>query len=184
MPALSEPRLTPHASRLTIVAGALALLLTACLLGLVGRRRETRLDGAFGGGPCRGDGAGPRSPAGAARGAGGTRRRVSRLSGRGPPGASQEPAGRSVSARHLGGAAAGAAIAALLGVSPLLSPGAAFAGAAASAIGVAALARRGGRLDLHRLFSRGSSPTRSSRRCCCSSSRPRRGRRRGRCSSG
>jgi len=51
-----------------------------------------------------------------------------------------------------GGAAAGAALAALAGVSPLLSPGAAFAGAVASSIGVAALARRGGRLDLQRLL--------------------------------
>jgi iron complex transport system permease protein len=51
-----------------------------------------------------------------------------------------------------GGAATGAALAALFGVSPLLSPGAAFAGAAASAVGVAALARRGGRLDLNRLL--------------------------------
>ncbi len=51
-----------------------------------------------------------------------------------------------------GGAAAGAALAALAGVSPLLSPGAAFVGAAASSLGVAALARRGGRLDLQRLL--------------------------------
>ena len=51
-----------------------------------------------------------------------------------------------------GGAAAGAAIAALLGASPLVSPAAAFAGAAASSVGVAALARRGGRLDLQRLL--------------------------------
>ena len=51
-----------------------------------------------------------------------------------------------------GGAATGAALAALFGVSPFLSPGAAFAGAAVSAVGVAALARRGGRLDLNRLL--------------------------------
>ena len=51
-----------------------------------------------------------------------------------------------------GGAAAGAALAALAGVSPLLSPAAAFAGAVCSSVGVAALARRGGRLDLHRLL--------------------------------
>ncbi len=51
-----------------------------------------------------------------------------------------------------GGAATGAALASLLGVSPLLSPGAAFAGAVVSSIGVAALARRGGRLDLQRLL--------------------------------
>jgi iron complex transport system permease protein len=51
-----------------------------------------------------------------------------------------------------GGAATGAALAALAGVSPLFSPGAAFAGALLSSIGVAALARRGGRLDLHRLL--------------------------------
>jgi ABC-type Fe3+-siderophore transport system permease subunit len=51
-----------------------------------------------------------------------------------------------------GGAAAGAALAALAGVSPLLSPGAAFLGAVASSVGVAALARRGGRLDLQRLL--------------------------------
>ena len=51
-----------------------------------------------------------------------------------------------------GGAATGAALAALAGLSPLLSPGAAFAGAAASAVGVAALARRSGRLDLNRLL--------------------------------
>jgi iron complex transport system permease protein len=51
-----------------------------------------------------------------------------------------------------GGAAAGAAFAALAGVPPLLAPGAAFAGAALSAAAVAALARRGGRLDLNRLL--------------------------------
>ena len=51
-----------------------------------------------------------------------------------------------------GGAAAGAALAALAGVSPLLSPAAAFAGAACSSVSVAALARRGGRLDLQRLL--------------------------------
>ncbi len=51
-----------------------------------------------------------------------------------------------------GGAAAGAALAALAGISPLLSPGAAFLGAVASSLGVAALARRGGRLDLQRLL--------------------------------
>jgi ABC-type Fe3+-siderophore transport system permease subunit len=51
-----------------------------------------------------------------------------------------------------GGAAAGAALATVAGISPLLSPGAAFAGALASSIGVAALARRGGRLDLQRLI--------------------------------
>ncbi len=51
-----------------------------------------------------------------------------------------------------GGAAAGAALAALVGVSPLLSPGAAFLGAVVSSLGVAALARRGGRLDLQRLL--------------------------------
>ncbi len=51
-----------------------------------------------------------------------------------------------------GGAAAGAACAALAGVSPLLSPAAAFLGAAAASVGVAFLARRGGRLDLQRLL--------------------------------
>jgi len=51
-----------------------------------------------------------------------------------------------------GGAAAGAALAALAGLSPLLSPGAAFLGAVASSLAVAALARRGGRLDLQRLL--------------------------------
>src|SRR5207253_4588151 len=51
-----------------------------------------------------------------------------------------------------GGAAAGAALATVAGVSPLLSPGAAFAGALASSVAVAALARRGGRLDLQRLI--------------------------------
>jgi iron complex transport system permease protein len=51
-----------------------------------------------------------------------------------------------------GGAAVGAAGAALLGVSPLVSPAFAFVGAAAASIGVAALARRGGRLDLERLL--------------------------------
>ena len=51
-----------------------------------------------------------------------------------------------------GGAAAGAACAALAGASPLVSPAAAFLGAAASSVGVAALARRGGRLDLERLL--------------------------------
>jgi len=51
-----------------------------------------------------------------------------------------------------GGAAAGAACAALAGASPLVSPAAAFLGAAASSVGVASLARRGGRLDLERLL--------------------------------
>jgi iron complex transport system permease protein len=51
-----------------------------------------------------------------------------------------------------GGAAAGAATAALLGASPLVSPAAAFLGAAAASVGVATLARRGGRLDLQRLL--------------------------------
>jgi iron complex transport system permease protein len=51
-----------------------------------------------------------------------------------------------------GGAATGAALATLAGVSPLLSPAAAFAGAAGASVGVAALARRGGRLDLQRLL--------------------------------
>ena len=51
-----------------------------------------------------------------------------------------------------GGAATGAALAAIAGASPLLSPGAAFAGAAAASIAIAALARRGGRLDLQRLL--------------------------------
>jgi iron complex transport system permease protein len=51
-----------------------------------------------------------------------------------------------------GGAATGAAFAALAGLSPLLSPAAAFAGAVGSSLGVAALARRGGRLDLQRLL--------------------------------
>jgi len=51
-----------------------------------------------------------------------------------------------------GGAAVGAAAAALAGASPLLSPAAAFAGAAGASVGIAALARRGGRLDLQRLL--------------------------------
>lgn len=51
-----------------------------------------------------------------------------------------------------GGAATGAAIATLAGLSPLLSPAAAFTGAVVSSFGVAALARRGGRLDLQRLL--------------------------------
>ena len=51
-----------------------------------------------------------------------------------------------------GGAAAGAALASLAGISPLLSPAAAFVGAAVSSLAVAALARRGGRLDLQRLL--------------------------------
>lgn len=51
-----------------------------------------------------------------------------------------------------GGAATGAAIAALAGASPLLSPAAAFAGAAGASAAVAALARRRGRMDLQRLL--------------------------------
>ncbi len=51
-----------------------------------------------------------------------------------------------------GGAAVGAALAAVAGLSPFVSPVAAFAGAVASSVGVAALARRGGRLDLQRLL--------------------------------
>lgn len=51
-----------------------------------------------------------------------------------------------------GGAATGAALAALAGFSPLVSPAAAFAGAVVASVAVAALARRGGRLDLQRLL--------------------------------
>jgi ABC-type Fe3+-siderophore transport system permease subunit len=51
-----------------------------------------------------------------------------------------------------GGAAVGAAFATLAGASPLVSPFAAFAGAAVSSVGVAVLARRGGRMDLQRLL--------------------------------
>ncbi|HEX4440335.1 MAG TPA: iron ABC transporter permease [Thermoanaerobaculia bacterium] len=51
-----------------------------------------------------------------------------------------------------GGAAVGAAAAALAGASPLVSPAAAFVGAAGASVGIAALARRGGRLDLQRLL--------------------------------
>jgi iron complex transport system permease protein len=51
-----------------------------------------------------------------------------------------------------GGAATGAAFAVMAGLSPLLSPAAAFAGAVASSVGVVAMARRGGRLDLQRLL--------------------------------
>ena len=51
-----------------------------------------------------------------------------------------------------GGAATGAAIAAVAGLSPLVSPAAAFGGAVLSSVAVAALARRGGRLDLQRLL--------------------------------
>jgi iron complex transport system permease protein len=51
-----------------------------------------------------------------------------------------------------GGAAVGAAFATLAGASPLVSPVAAFAGASVSSVGVALLARRGGRLDLQRLL--------------------------------
>jgi ABC-type Fe3+-siderophore transport system permease subunit len=51
-----------------------------------------------------------------------------------------------------GGAAVGAAFATLLGASPLVSPLAAFAGATVSSVGVALLARRGGRMDLQRVL--------------------------------
>jgi iron complex transport system permease protein len=51
-----------------------------------------------------------------------------------------------------GGAAVGAALAAVAGFSPFVSPAAAFAGAVVSSLTVAALARRGGRLDLQRLL--------------------------------
>lgn len=51
-----------------------------------------------------------------------------------------------------GGAATGAAFAVMAGLSPLLSPAAAFAGAVLASVGVAAMARRGGRLDLQRLL--------------------------------
>jgi iron complex transport system permease protein len=51
-----------------------------------------------------------------------------------------------------GGAAVGAALAAVAGLSPFVSPAAAFAGALGSSIAVALLARRGGRLDLQRLL--------------------------------
>ena len=51
-----------------------------------------------------------------------------------------------------GGAAVGAALAAVAGFSPFVSPAAAFGGAVASSLAVAALARRNGRLDLQRLL--------------------------------
>jgi cobalamin transport system permease protein len=51
-----------------------------------------------------------------------------------------------------GGAAVGAALATVAGLSPFVSPAAAFAGAVGSSVAVAALARRGGRLDLQRLL--------------------------------
>jgi ABC-type Fe3+-siderophore transport system permease subunit len=51
-----------------------------------------------------------------------------------------------------GGAATGAALAVMAGLSPFLSPPAAFAGAVLASLGVAAMARRGGRLDLQRLL--------------------------------
>src|SRR5512141_1226905 len=51
-----------------------------------------------------------------------------------------------------GGAAVGAALATVAGLSPFISPAAAFAGAIGSSVAVAALARRGGRLDLQRLL--------------------------------
>jgi iron complex transport system permease protein len=51
-----------------------------------------------------------------------------------------------------GGAAVGAALAAVAGFSPFVSPAASFAGAVGSSLAVAALARRGGRLDLQRLL--------------------------------
>ncbi|HKF41921.1 MAG TPA: iron ABC transporter permease [Thermoanaerobaculia bacterium] len=51
-----------------------------------------------------------------------------------------------------GGAATGAALAVMAGLSPFLSPAAAFAGAVVASLGVAAMARRGGRLDLQRLL--------------------------------
>jgi iron complex transport system permease protein len=51
-----------------------------------------------------------------------------------------------------GGAAAAAALATLAGASPLVSPAAAFVGAVAASVGVAAIARRSGRLDLQRLL--------------------------------
>ena len=51
-----------------------------------------------------------------------------------------------------GGAATGAALAVMAGLSPFLSPSAAFVGAVVASVGVAAMARRGGRLDLQRLL--------------------------------
>jgi iron complex transport system permease protein len=51
-----------------------------------------------------------------------------------------------------GGAAAAAALATIAGASPLVSPAAAFVGAVAASVGVAAIARRSGRLDLQRLL--------------------------------
>jgi iron complex transport system permease protein len=51
-----------------------------------------------------------------------------------------------------GGAATGAALAVMAGLSPFLSPAAAFGGAVFASVGVAAMARRQGRLDLQRLL--------------------------------
>jgi len=147
-----ESRLTSHSSRLTALAVCAALLLLACLLGLsVG---GVRLDWSAWNSPSQ---------------AGETARllaslRAPRVALAALVGASLALAGAALQALlknpladpfligTSGGAAAGAAIAALCGVSPLLSPGAAFAGAVASSVAVALLARRGGRLDLHRLL--------------------------------
>lgn len=152
MTALSGPRLTPHASRLTILGGAVVLLAAACLLGLSVGGVKLDWTAFFAEGP-----------------AGETTRvlahlRAPRVALAALVGGCLALAGAALQALlknpladpfllgTSGGAAAGAAIATLLGASPLLSPGAAFTGAAVSAVGVAALARRGGRLDLHRLL--------------------------------
>jgi iron complex transport system permease protein len=152
MPPPSGPRLTPHASRLTILVGAVILLAAACLLGLsVG---GVRLDwtALSADGPA-GDTArilahlrAPRVALAALVGA------CLALAGAALQALLKNPLADPFLLGTSGGAAAGAAVATLLGVSPLLSPGAAFAGAAVSAVGVAALARRGGRLDLQRLL--------------------------------
>ena len=139
-------------SRLTVLVGAVLLLAAACLLGL--SLGGVRLDwtALSAEGPA-GDTArilaqlrAPRVALAALVGA------CLALAGAALQALLKNPLADPFLLGTSGGAAAGAAIAALLGVSPLLSPGAAFAGAAVSAVGVAALARRGGRLDLHRLL--------------------------------
>jgi iron complex transport system permease protein len=144
----------PDRGRLSHPAAvALLLLAAACLLGLLAGGARLSLSGLWSGAGPEGETArliaalrAPRVLLAALVGA------CLALAGAGMQSLLRNPLADPFLLGTSGGAAAGAALAALAGVSPLLSPAAAFAGATASSLAVAALARRGGRLDLQRLL--------------------------------
>ncbi len=152
MQGLAPVRLPPFASRLSVLIACGGLLLLACVLGLSVGGVKLDWSALSHPGPA-GDVArviaqlrAPRVALAALVGA------CLALAGAALQALLKNPLADPFLLGTSGGAATGAALASLFGVSPFLSPGAAFAGAAASAVGVAALARRGGRLDLNRLL--------------------------------